>query len=347
MTRPLPLHRLAAAVGAGAFVLAAPAATAQTVLIDFGADSTYRGASVVNPDPNGNHWTSVDSAQFYADIVGIDGVQTSVDFGFSSATGTDSYNGPAGTATSDPSASVYNASALGDLGVDEAVFDYYTDSTFQIQNLDPLKTYDLTFYGAHKYNEDNVTRYTAYTDGTFSTPIASVDLEVGVNEAHNTDATVQLTGLSPDALGIIYVGFESASGGFATLGYLNALKVAEVPDISFPAQPVGMVVDPGGTLAFTATVNANDPSPTYRWRKDGVDLVDDGRIAGATTTSLSIADAGSADIAEYTLVVSIPGGASAESTTVVGGVRPSADRFDVNGDGVVDFFDLAELLNVL
>jgi hypothetical protein len=351
MTRPVTRQRLAALVGGGA-AFAASAASAQTVLIDFGADSTYRGASVVNPDANGNHWTSVDSAFFYTDIVGIDGVPTDVDFGFSAAAGTDSYNGPAAgpDGTGVPADAVYSPTALGDLAADAAVYDYYVNSAFQVQGLDPAKTYDVTFFGSHKYNSDNTTRYTAYDADPAAGPanvIDSVDLVVGVDAAHNEDMVAQLTGLSPDVNGIIYIGFLPAGGSPSDFGYLNAMKVAEVADIAFPVQPLGMVVDPGGMLMFDATVNSTDPNPTYQWQKDGVDLVDDGRITGATTPSLSIAMAGSADIGEYKLVVSITGGASAESTVVVGGVRPSNDRYDVDGNGVVDFFDLADLLNVL
>ncbi len=211
---------------AAAVLLAAGGvAHAETLFLDLGNDTSFRGASVVNPDPNGNHWNSVWSGAFYPDLIDSTGAATAIDFGFSSETGTDSYNGPAGTST-DPADTVYDGVALGDLGVDEAVFDYYVNSTFQLQNLDMSKTYDLTFFGSHKYNNDNITRYTAYTDDTFSTPIASVDLEVGVNDAHNQDTTVQLTGLAPDSLGIIYIGFTGANGGD---GYLNAVRIDVIP----------------------------------------------------------------------------------------------------------------------
>jgi hypothetical protein len=201
-------------------------ASAESILLDLGNDVSYRGASVTNPDPNGNYWNSVWSGEFYPDILDLNGNPTEIDFGFSSATGTDSFNGPAGTST-DPADSVYDAEALGNLGVDEAVFDYYVSSTFQIQQLDPSLTYNLTFFGSHKYNDDNVTRYTVYTDATFSIPVASVELLVGVDDAHNEDTVVTISDLSPQADDILYVGFEGASGG---LGYLNALEVEIVPE---------------------------------------------------------------------------------------------------------------------
>lgn len=201
-----------------------PLGNATTILIDLGTPPSFRGAAVTNPDPNGNHWNSVWSGAFYADLLDISGNPTSVDFGFSSAAGTDYFNGPSG-ATQDPAASVYDAVALGPLGVDEAVYDYYVNSSFQIQQLDPSKSYDITFYGSHKFNNDNTTRYGVYTDGSFAVEEAGVELLVGVNADHNQDRLATLNGVSPQADGIIYVSFAGAAGGN---GYLNAFSIAEV-----------------------------------------------------------------------------------------------------------------------
>jgi hypothetical protein len=229
MNRSMPRRPLTSPVGALALAAAAASpAAAQTVLIDFGNDTSYRGASVVNPDANGNHWTSVWSGAFYENIVGMDGLPTDVDFGFSAAGGNDSYNGPAAGLDGfalDPADAVYDPVALGDLAADAAVFDYYVNSAFQVQGLDPARTYDITFYGSHKYPNDDTTRYTAYDADPAAGPanvIDSVDLFVGLDGFHNEEFTAQLTGLVPDVDGIIYIGFLGANGGN---GYLNCLKV--------------------------------------------------------------------------------------------------------------------------
>lgn len=214
-----PVATAAAALGMGSL------AHAQVVLLDMGSDESFRGASVSSPDVNGNHWNSVWSGAFYPNIVDTDGTATEIDFGFTTATGTDYFNGPSG-ATQDPSVTVYNAAALGRLGLDEAVYDFYVTSTFQIQGLDPTKTYNLTFFGSHKFNNDNMTRYTVYTDDTFSVPVASADLLVGVGPDHNQDTVVTIAGVSPQANNILYVGFRGASGGD---GYLNAMQIEVVP----------------------------------------------------------------------------------------------------------------------
>lgn len=200
-------------------------ARADIFLFDFGNDDSNRGVSVPAPDGNGNYWNSIRAGLFFTDLVAIDGSATTVDFGFTTGGGTDFYNGPSGT-NQNPSLSVYDASALGNLGVDEAVYDWYNSSTFQIQQLDPNQTYDLTFFGSRQYPlGDTVTRYTAYTDGTFTTPIAFVDLTVGAGfVGHNQDQVAELTGLAPQGPNhVLYIGFDGATGG---TGYLNALQVA-------------------------------------------------------------------------------------------------------------------------
>lgn len=209
-------------------------AVADIILIDFGNDSSFRGASQTGVDANGNTWNSVWSAAYYSSLLNIDGDATTVNFGFTDAGGTDSYNGPAG-ATSTPvtqgqiDSVDIDASALGLLGgSDAAAFDYYGSSTFQIQNLDPSLTYNLTFFGSHKYNADNTTRYTIYTDATFTDPVVSGDLVVGVNNNHNRDTTVTLSGLSPQSGNILYVGFAGADG--TSSGYLNAMQIEVVPE---------------------------------------------------------------------------------------------------------------------
>jgi hypothetical protein len=201
------------------------------VLFDLGSDNSFRGESVPSPDGNGNYWNSVNGGAFFSNVRNIYGNATSIDFGFTTAGATDYYNGPSGN-TQDPSATVYNAGALGNLGVDEAVYDYYSSSTFQIQQLNDDFTYDITFFSSRKYpTDDTETTFTAYTDGTFSTPITSVTLFHGSGSSHNQDQVAVLEGLSPIGPNdIIYIGYEGNNGG---VGYLNAFEIkANVPEPS-------------------------------------------------------------------------------------------------------------------
>ncbi len=220
-----------------------------TVLVDFGNNDSYGGVTAPSPDGNGNYWTSVWSGAYYPDMVDIDGNATTIDFGFATPGGTDSYNGPAGvTSQPDPTqanidATDIDAVALGNLGVNEAAMDFYTNSTFEIQGLDPTKTYNLTFFGSHKWG-GLTTVYSIYTDNTYSTLVDSASLDVmdaASNWLHNRDTVVTISGLAPQTSDILYVKFEGIN---ATEGYLNAMQIEEVPE---PATMILLLA--GGLLA--------------------------------------------------------------------------------------------------
>lgn len=202
-------------------------ARADVILVDFGNNLSFRGTNTVSPDANGNFWNSVHSGAFYADLVDQNNNATAIDLGFDATTGTDYFNGPSG-ATQDPSATVYNAGALGNLGVNEAVYDYYVNSRFQLQQLDPTKTYSLTFFGSHKFNTDTQTLYTVYTDNTYTIPLASILLTIGTTGSdHNQDTVATISGLTPQAGNALYIGFAGSGGNN---GYLNAMEINVVPE---------------------------------------------------------------------------------------------------------------------
>jgi len=233
LTRRLPIGLVIVAACA-----LAVSAGAQTVLFDFGNDASYRGVSVANPDVNGNHWNSLRTGVFYQNLVDKAGAATTIDFGFSTGVATDSYNGPAGATTAagknfEVLLTDIDDVALGDLGILAAAFDYVAGPSlptnnqvrFEIQQLDPTKRYDLTFFGSHKYSIDATTVYSVYSDSTYTTLVGTVSLNVQdlVDPSlHNRDTVAVLSGLAPQASDILYVEFVGSNGGD---GYLNSLKL--------------------------------------------------------------------------------------------------------------------------
>jgi hypothetical protein len=218
----------------------AVSASAQTVLIDFGNDNSFRGATTISPDTNGHYWTSMAPGNYYTNLVDINNVGTGINFGFSTPVGTDSYNGPAGAVVNWPpspaelAATDIDAAALGNLGINTAAIDFAAEhnTRFEIQNLDPSKKYALTFYGSHKFSDDDATVYSVYTDNTYSTLVASGSLNVqtpGSPWLHNRDTVLTLSNLSPQASNILYVQFTGANGHF---GYLNDMQIVGVPEPS-------------------------------------------------------------------------------------------------------------------
>jgi hypothetical protein len=213
-------------------------ATAQTVLVDFGSDNSFRGVSAPSPDVNGNYWNSLTPGPFFPNLIGINNTPTTVAIGFDTPVGTDSFNGPAGVTTfPDPTpaeiaATDIDAAALGNLGVKEAAIDFAASDVgparFQIQGLDPTKTYTLTLFGSHKFSADDATVYSVFSDATYTTPVASASLNVqtpGSPWLHNRDAVATISNLAPQASNILYVQFVGANGG---LGYLNSFQLTGV-----------------------------------------------------------------------------------------------------------------------
>jgi hypothetical protein len=248
--KPHPKAMAAAIVIASSLLIARPAGGA-IVLMDFGNVNTYRGVSVPNPDGNGNTWNSVQTGLFYQDMRDKTNAPTTIDFEFTTPVGTDSYNGPAGdTSVGTPASNVPNTDidsvALGILGVREAAFDYVTNASdtqplrFVLQELNPALSYKLTFFGSHKYNTDNITRYSVYTDGSYTTLVTSVDLLAGVDGAHNRDKVATLNNLAPQLGSFLFLQVDGAGAGS---GYLNSMSIESVPEPG-----VTMALAGGGSL---------------------------------------------------------------------------------------------------
>lgn len=214
---------------------------AQTVLIDFGSDTSFRGLSVNNPDTNGNYWNSLQPGIFVENLVAIGNDATTIDFGWDSPVATDSYNGPAGvtdeaTLEGDVQVTDIDPVALGNLGgALEAAFDYaagyngieHFPVRFQIQGLNPAATYNLTFFGSHKFSDDSTTVYTVYSDDTYNTPVGTTSLLVQEPFfTHNRDRIATISSVSPQADDILYVEFVGETG-FG--GYLNAMQIEANP----------------------------------------------------------------------------------------------------------------------
>jgi len=234
-------------------------ANAQTVLVDLGSRGSFRGVDVPNPDPNGNFWNSLVPGLFYADLIDVDNNATTIDFGFSTPVGTDSFNGPAGV-TSFPNptppeiaATDIDAVALGNLGVKEAAIDFASspggvnnNTRFEIQGLDSTKTYTLTLFGSHKFSDNDTTVYSVFTDNTYATLVDSASLNVqepGAPHLHNRDTVATISNLTPQAGNVLYVQFVGAGGG---LGYLNDFQITAVPE---PGAVVMLIVGLVGLLS--------------------------------------------------------------------------------------------------
>ena len=98
-------------------------------------------------------------------------------------------------------------------------------------------------------------------------------------------------------------------------------------------QPESVSVSPGGTAELRASVVGAGAS-AFQWTKDGVPLIDDGRVSGATTDTLTISPAAGTDTGAYALELTGPHGTTVSEPATLG-VPPAPDcPADVNGDGL-------------
>jgi hypothetical protein len=104
-------------------------------------------------------------------------------------------------------------------------------------------------------------------------------------------------------------------------------------------QPQHVEFVPGADAAFSVRAGGQGRL-SYRWRKDGVDLVEGGRISGVDSPTLVITGMQQSDRGWYDVVVS---GACGSVTSSPAGL--GACMGDWNGDGVIDFNDFLAFLN--
>jgi hypothetical protein len=121
-----------------------------------------------------------------------------------------------------------------------------------------------------------------------------------------TNASLQLTGVSASDSGDYDVVVTNAVG--SETSYIATLTVRFAPQIS--VQPDNQTVTAGDDVSFSVTATGV-PTPTYQWRKDGVD------IDGATGATLTLTDVGLSDAAGYNVVVTNIVGSSASATATL------------------------------
>jgi len=214
---------------------AATTARAQTWLINLNNETGFRGASQNGTDSNGNLWNNLDP-WYWSAIQTVTGTSSGGFRGniLGTTSGVDSYNGPLGTDVSNPLTPTQvgnvtiDSAALGALGGSKAAAAGYatsTDMKFYLSVTNTNLTYDVSFYGAHRYAAGNST-YTAYSDAAYTTVAQSTSLNVGGGGNYNGNQTATLTGLTsvttPDASQGINLQLSGAGG---VAGYLNALEL--------------------------------------------------------------------------------------------------------------------------
>ena len=108
----------------------------------------------------------------------------------------------------------------------------------------------------------------------------------------------------------------------AVTSLVSTLNVLLPPAIA--SQPASATNIVGGTVNFTASATGSSPL-SYQWQMNGANVANNGRITGATTSSLTISGILSSDAGNYLLVV----------TNLVGTTDSAPAALTVNGPPVI------------
>ncbi|MFN7141064.1 MAG: immunoglobulin domain-containing protein, partial [Limisphaerales bacterium] len=144
-------------------------------------------------------------------------------------------------------------------------------------------------------------------------------------------ATLNITNITGADAGGYYV-LVSNRHGTATSSTAT-LTVLFPPEIS--VQPVAQAVVIGNGASFSVVATGTAPL-SYRWQRNGADLLDGGRIEGATAANLVITDVETTDAGNYSVIVSNAVGvmtSDAVALTVL--VPPSIVQEPVSGSFVL------------
>ena len=138
-----------------------------------------------------------------------------------------------------------------------------------------------------------------------------------------TNATLDLSAIQLTDAGT-YTVLVSNSAGFATTNLSIAVNASTPPAIT--TQPVGVSVVVNQTVNLSVVATGTDPL-VYQWRKNGVAVVTNASVFGATGAGLTIFNPTVTDMGDYTVVITNYAGAITSAVATVTISTPSAPAF--------------------
>lgn len=130
-----------------------------------------------------------------------------------------------------------------------------------------------------------------------------------------------------------YLSGSSASSTTYVMA-VSASAGAVGPAIS--AQSPSATVFQGSNVTFSVTISAGTPPLTYTWQTNGVTLVDGGKVSGATTNAISLANVDFTEAGAYQLIIANGVGAITSSPIVLTVLSSNLD-ITLPGDPLVAY----------
>ena len=202
---------------------------------------------------------------------------------------------------------------------------YWTNTspqTISIYGLDPARQYSFTFFGSRDNVNDN--RTSVYT---------MKGISVSLNAASNSQNTVTIPNLTPEADGSLVLTLSSGAG--SSFAYLNAMVIESVfDDGSAPAKPRNLAAQYiGGQVRLNWTDQAYNEDAYQVWRStdpgepfvllnpggnnSNLQSYNDGNIAGSTTYYYTVRATNSDGNSPYSDTISITTGNAIPSMNVI------------------------------
>lgn len=139
----------------------------------------------------------------------------------------------------------------------------------------------------------------------------------GVNISGATNSSYSLANVTTgDAASYTLFASNSAGNTTSTAATLTVNVSTVAPAIT--TQPVSQTVNAGDSVTFTAAASGN-PTPTYQWRKNGVD------ISGATGTSYTINGVAAGNAGNYTVLATNAVGSDLSAAAVLTVIVPPSN----------------------
>ena len=278
----------------------------------------YRiGSSITDPDvANANTWTGVSALNFVSPVNtgggALDGntapnrqVYTSVPLtGVTVPTGQEIFFRWYATKASSGSSD--------GLGIDDLTISFSGPSSVT----NPPTISDLGQPVSRTNKAGTVATFSVTPDGTppftYRWWKGASPLSDGGNISGATNSTLSVANVLAADAGSFFVGVTNSAGGV-----ISAVATLTVNDPAILAQPpAGRTYFSGDTALLSVTAGGT-PTLSYQWYKDDSPLSNDGRISGATASTLSVGNLGSADMGTYQVIVTNSLGAATSTLAVV------------------------------
>ncbi len=221
---------------------------------------------------------------------------------------------------------------------------WHADPAGVYDNAAPFDRYRATYFA----DANGEVEFTTIIPGLYPGRTKHTHIKVGGANTNVLTTQLYFPNVPQNATDSLYnaalgVALTANPDGSSTAFYQVAIPLAIIcTPATITSSPVATTVDIGGTASFAAMGAGSSPR-TYRWYRDGVELANDSRIAGATTATLTIGSVAASDAGIYTC-----GSHNSCGTQISAGAQLTVQSpclADLNADATINGADLAMLLS--